>query len=73
MAFGRCSKKRGLIRKPGPTVHDDLVERDFTATAPNELWLTDITEYPTAAGKLYFCAVKYVYSGRIVATRWTSG
>jgi transposase InsO family protein len=42
------------------------VERDFTATAPNELWLTDITEHPTAEGKLYLCAVKDVYSGRIV-------
>ncbi|MEO5316932.1 IS3 family transposase [Pseudarthrobacter sp. CC12] len=60
------SKKRGLNRKPGPPVHDDLVERDFTAEAPNELWLTDITEHPTAEGKLYLCAVKDVYSGRIV-------
>ncbi len=40
------SKKRGLNRKPGPPVHDDLVERDVTASAPNELWLTDITEHP---------------------------
>lgn len=60
------SKKRGLNRKPGPPVHDDLVERDFTDTAPNELWLTDITEPPTAEVKLYLCAVKDVYSGRIV-------
>ena len=30
------SKKRGLNRRPGPPVHDDLVERDFTAAAPNE-------------------------------------
>ncbi|ACL42457.1 Integrase catalytic region (plasmid) [Pseudarthrobacter chlorophenolicus A6] len=60
------SKKRGLNRKPGPPVHDDLVERDFTAAAPNELWLTDITEHPTEEGKLYLCAVKDVYSGRIV-------
>ncbi|MUU69725.1 IS3 family transposase [Pseudarthrobacter sp. GA104] len=60
------SKKRGVNRRPGPPVHDDLVERDFTAAAPNELWLTDITEHPTAEGKLYLCAVKDVYSGRIV-------
>jgi len=60
------SKKRGLNRKPGPPVHDDLVERDFTAAAPNELWLTDITEHPTEERKLYLCAVKDVYSGRIV-------
>ncbi|CCH89228.1 Integrase catalytic region [Modestobacter italicus] len=60
------SRKRGLNRKPGPPVHDDLVLRDFTAEAPNELWLTDITEHPTAEGKLYLCAVKDACSKRIV-------
>jgi transposase InsO family protein len=60
------SRKRGLSRKPGPPVHDDLVERDFTAPAPNLLWLTDITEHPTAEGKLYLCAIKDVHSNRIV-------
>ncbi len=39
---------------------------DFTATAPNQMWLTDITEHPTGEGKLYLCAVKDVYSNRIV-------
>jgi len=38
----------------------------FAADAPNELWLTDITEHRTAEGKLYLCAIKDVYSGRIV-------
>lgn len=60
------AKKRGLNRKPGPPVHDDFVKRDFTAEKANELWLTDITEHPTKDGKLYLCAVKDVYSGRIV-------
>jgi putative transposase len=60
------SRKRGLGRKPGPPVHDDLVLRDFTAPAPNLLWLTDITEHPTAEGKLYLCAVKDACSKRIV-------
>jgi putative transposase len=60
------AKKPGLTRTSGPPVHDDLVDRDFTATAPNLLWLTDITEHPTGEGKLYLCAVKDVYSGRIV-------
>jgi putative transposase len=60
------AKKRGLNRKAGPPVHDDLVGRDFTATGPNRVWLTDITEHPTSEGKLYLCAIKDVYSGRIV-------
>jgi transposase InsO family protein len=47
-------------------VHDDLlavvddkgrVRHDFSATAPNLEWLTDITEHPTREGKLYLCAV----------------
>lgn len=60
------AKKKGLTRRAGPPVHDDLVHRRFTADAPNRLWLTDITEHPTAEGKLYLCAIKDVYSGRIV-------
>jgi putative transposase len=47
-------------------VHDDLVERQFTAERANLLWLTDITEHPTAEGKLYLCAVKDACSNRIV-------
>jgi putative transposase len=39
-------------QKAGPPVHDDLVDRQFTATAPNVTWLTDITEHPTAEGKV---------------------
>ena len=60
------AKKRGLNRRPGPPVHDDLVERDFTATKANELWITDITEHRTAEGKLYACLIQDVFSKRIV-------
>lgn len=63
--FGK--RRRGKNgRKPGPPVHDDLVQRDFTAEAPNQLWLGDITEHKTGEGKLYLCAFKDVYSNRIV-------
>ncbi|WP_091659059.1 IS3 family transposase [Micromonospora auratinigra] len=60
------AKRRGLTRRAGPPVHDDLVQRRFTADAPDRVWLTDITEHPTGEGKLYLCAIKDVYSGRIV-------
>ena len=63
-AFGKKRGKNG--KKPGPPVHDDLVKRDFTADAPNQLWLGDITEHKTGEGKLYLCAFKDVYSNRIV-------
>ncbi len=64
--FSNHSKKRGLNRKPGPPVHDDLLERDFTAAGPNQVWLTDISEHPTGEGKLYLCAIKDACSRRIV-------
>jgi putative transposase len=60
------AKKKGLTRRAGPPVHDDLVKKVFSADAPNTVWLTDITEHPTAEGKLYLCAIKDAYSGRIV-------
>ncbi len=41
----RCGKGR-----PGPAVHDDLVQRVFSADAPDRVWLTDITEHPTGEG-----------------------
>ena len=58
--------RRGAGKTPGPAVHDDLVERQFFALEPNLLWLTDITEHPTAEGKLYCCAIKDVFANRIV-------
>ncbi len=72
-AFGKI--KRGKGRRPGPPVHDDfcaVIDEDgrtrhvFAAESPNELWLVDITEHKTAEGKLYCCAIKDVFSGRIV-------
>ena len=60
------ARRRGLARKAGPAVHDDLVARQFTAASPDRTWLTDITEHPTGDGKLYLCAIKDVYSNRIV-------
>ena len=62
--FGKKRGKNG--NRPGPPVHDDLVKRDFSADDINELWLTDITEHRTDEGKLYLCAIKDVFSGRIV-------
>lgn len=64
-AFGK-KKVRGNGKKVGPPVHDDLVDRNFTAKGPNMLWLTDITEHRTAEGPLYLCAIKDVFSNKIV-------
>ncbi|MBO0607701.1 DDE-type integrase/transposase/recombinase, partial [Myceligenerans salitolerans] len=64
--WSRFGKKKAARPRPGPAVYDDLVMRDFTADRLDALWLTDITEHPTAEGKVYLCAVKDVFSGRIV-------
>jgi transposase InsO family protein len=58
--------RHGSGKKPGPAVHDDLVQRNFTADRPNALWVTDITEHPTGEGKLYCCLIKDMFSNRIV-------
>jgi putative transposase len=60
------TKKRGLSRRAGPPVHNDLVTRRFTAAIADQRWLTDITEHPTREGKLYLCAIKDLYSNRII-------
>jgi putative transposase len=45
------AKKRGLTRRPGPPVHDDLVNKVFSAGVANAVWLTDITEHPDRRGQ----------------------
>jgi transposase InsO family protein len=63
--FGKRRPKGGKL--PGPPAHDDLVLRNFTAAAPDRLWLIDITEHPVSSGgKRYLCAIKDVWSNRIV-------
>ncbi len=53
-------------RGPGPDTRPDLVEREFTATAPNQLWVADITYVRTFAGWVYVSFVLDVFSRRIV-------
>ena len=45
---------------------DDLVQRDFTASAPNEVWVSDITYVPTTVGFLYLAVVLDVFSRKVV-------
>jgi transposase InsO family protein len=72
----RIMRELGLKGLPGPKkgyknlknarTCEDLVKREFKASAPNELWLTDITEHPTSEGKLYRCVVLDLYSRKAV-------
>ena len=71
-------RRQGLIarkirRRSGLTRQDksapkfpDLLKRDFTAAAPNTRWVGDMTEIPTAAGKLYLATVIDLYSRRLL-------
>jgi putative transposase len=61
---GNTHRKRR--KQPVPAPHEDLVQRRFSADAPNRLWCTDVTEHPTATGKIYCCAVLDVFSRTVV-------
>ncbi len=47
----------------------DLVERRFTASRPDALWVTDLTYVPTRAGMAYVCFIVDAFSRRIVGWR----
>jgi putative transposase len=65
---GLYRRRRGgtTCRDPSGQPSSDLVNRNFTVEEPNRLWVTDITEHPTAEGKLYCAAVMDAYSRLIV-------
>ena len=50
---------------------DNLINRDFQASAPNEKWLTDITEFHIPAGKVYLSPMIDCFDGLVVS--WTIG
>jgi putative transposase len=59
---GVITTRRDRDARPAP----DLVDRNFTADRPNQLWVADITYVPTAAGFLYLAVVLDAFSRRIV-------
>ena len=65
---GLVRRRRGrtTIRVPGVRVANDLVGRDFTAPAPNRLWVADISYLRTWEGWLYIAVVVDCYSRRVV-------
>jgi transposase InsO family protein len=62
---GLPARPRGK-RVPTAVTVADLVKRKFARDAPNQLWVTDITEHPTREGKLYCCVVLDTFSRRVV-------
>lgn len=74
----RAMKKGGFLKTPSRRSSslteantdaqnaDNLIHRDFTADAPNQKWLTDITQILCLDGKLYIAPVLDCYNGEIV-------
>lgn len=74
----RIMKKHGMLKKrkrhPNGITREDaaaqksenLIQRDFTADAPNRKWLTDITEVQCSDGKLYVVPILDCFNGEIV-------
>jgi putative transposase len=58
----RCSTRQDPRATPAP----DLVNRDFTAPAPNRLWVADISRIPTGEGPRWLASVRDGFSRRIV-------
>ena len=69
------SRRRGYVittrRDRGAKAAPDLVNREFKATAINQLWVADMTYVPTWAGFLYLAVVVDVYSRKVVG--WAFG
>ena len=63
----KYSSYLGEISPPVPNV----IERDFHADVPNAKWLTDLTEFPLPAGKVYLSPVIDCFDG--MAVSWSIG
>ncbi|MGY4674714.1 IS3 family transposase, partial [Ursidibacter arcticus] len=65
---GKCHRRKyrsyqGEVGK----IADNLLQRHFQATKPNEKWVTDVTEFKCAEGKLYLSPIKDLFNGEIIA------
>jgi putative transposase len=65
----RRKKVFTTIADPDAVRAPDLVNRNFKAAAPNQLWVTDLTYVPTRSGMAYVCFIVDAFSRRIVGWR----
>lgn len=64
------AKKRSRLVQGISDVHvPNVLKRDFCSTAPNQKWVTDITEFKVNGQKLYLSACMDLYNGEIIAHR----
>jgi transposase InsO family protein len=74
----RAKSRRGFVPRTTDSTHqqpvaDNLLDRDFTAAAPNQKWLADITYVPTDEGWLFLAAVLDCFSRKIVGWAMSDG
>jgi putative transposase len=58
-------------RNPDAVPSDDLVCRRFTVAGPDQLWVADITEHPTAEGKVYLAVVLDAWNREVIGSSIT--
>ena len=64
--YVKRQKGKTTIRVAGVSPAEDLVDRNFVAAGPNQLWMSDIKEIPTWEGKLYLASVIDCFSRKVV-------
>ena len=69
---GAHASKKWRRGRPDAGGLADLLQRDFAATAPNQRWVADVTEFPTGEAKLFLAGIRDLFHRGIVG--WdTSG
>jgi len=71
VAVARKRRRYGSYMGEISPAPDNLLNRDFSASAPNEKWLTDITEFQIPAGKVYLSPMIDCFDGMVVS--WSIG
>jgi putative transposase len=71
-AYLRRGWKGGSTKQnPRHSAAPDLLDRDFTTTAPNRKWVADLTRIATREGVLWLASVRDAFSNKVVG--WRSG
>jgi putative transposase len=63
----RCRKRFTTYRGAVGTTAPNVLQRDFTATAPNQKWVTDLTEFRVGDDKLYVSPVLDLFDRQVIA------
>lgn len=71
VAANRKRRRYGSYMGEVSPAPDNLLNRDFSASAPNEKWLTDLTEFQIPAGKVYLSPMIDCFDGLVVS--WSIG